>query len=103
MKSRRTKATSIPKKVREAVGERDSYTCIICGRAGIPNAHYIRRSQGGLGIEQNIVTLCYECHHRFDNGDKRQEYSDIIKAYLEKCYPGFGDEERVYDRWNVKI
>lgn len=53
-----TKATSIPKSVKEAVYERDDGRCILCGRNnGDPVAHVIRRSQGGRGIEQNIVTL----------------------------------------------
>lgn len=45
MKHRRTKATDIPKQVRMAVAIRDKGRCIICGRQGISNAHYIKRSQ----------------------------------------------------------
>lgn len=31
----------------------------MCGSSyAMPNAHYIARAQGGLGIEENIVTLC---------------------------------------------
>lgn len=44
-KSKRAKATAIPQEVKEKVLLRDDYKCIICGKAGIPNAHYIRRSQ----------------------------------------------------------
>ncbi len=59
-----TKATSIPKSVKEAVYERDGGRCILCGcNNGEPVAHVIRRSQGGRGIEQNIVTLCPSCHY----------------------------------------
>ena len=62
---KQTKATRIPPKVRERVRERDNGRCIICGAEGIPNALYIRRSHGGRGIEENIVTLCPKCHHDF--------------------------------------
>ncbi len=93
------KHTAIPKKVKEKVYKRDRGKCIICGAAGFPNAHYIRRSQLGKGIEQNIVTLCHICHHEFDNGNKRKEYGCIIKKYLNKIYPKFTDEMRKYNKW----
>ena len=72
-KSERTKALEIPKEVKEAVAERDMYCCIWCGKPApttnplaFSNAHYIPRSQGGLGIEENILTLDWECHLRYD-------------------------------------
>lgn len=97
-----TKATAIPKSVKMVVGERDNWSCIICHRPGLPEAHYIRRSQGGLGIEQNVVTLCRECHDRFDNGDKRFEYGQKIRAYLDEQYPYFDNKDRYYDRWKYE-
>lgn len=52
-KSLRTKATEIPKKVKEKVEARDNHRCIICGsKYASGNSHYIRRSKGGLGIEK---------------------------------------------------
>lgn len=99
MKSKRAKACEIPMEVKEAVYERDNGRCIICGRPGIPNAHYIRRSDGGLGIVENVVTLCLTCHARFDNGDKREEYGTIIKDYLDTLYPDFSDSDRRYKKY----
>lgn len=96
-----TRQTDIPLKVKHKVWDRDSHCCIICGSPqAMPNAHYIRRSQGGLGIEQNVVTLCYKCHNDFDNGSKRFEYGRIIHDYLEMFYPGFPDEKRVYHKYD---
>lgn len=77
MKSKRTKACEIPMSVKQIVYERDKGLCIICGKAGVPNAHFIRRSAGGLGIEQNIVTLCPICHHNYDNGNLRKEIGNV--------------------------
>ena len=71
--SKRSKATDISIKTRQLVYERDNGLCIICGRPGIPNSHYIRRSKGGLGIPQNIVTMCISCHNAYDNGNRREE------------------------------
>ena len=95
-----TKATSIPNEVKKKVYMRDGGKCVVCGKPGLPNAHYIRRSQGGLGIEENVVTLCPECHHDFDNGFHRVEIGDWISEYLDKWYPDFPDEKRVYSKYN---
>jgi hypothetical protein len=97
--SKRSKACDIPPKVRQAVYERDGGLSIISGKLGISNAHYIPRSAGGLGIEQNIVTLTLGEHHDYDNGGKRAEYKAKIRAYLDKCYPGFRDEKRIYRKY----
>lgn len=69
---RMTKMTAIPAKVKAIVAQRDCAhgpaTCIICGAPGGPHCHIIRRSQGGMGVEQNIVTLCGPCHYALDEG-----------------------------------
>lgn len=74
VKSKRSKACDIPGKVKETVFERDKGCCIVCGRPGFPNAHYLSRARGGLGIEQNIVTLCPDCHFEYDNGKELAKY-----------------------------
>lgn len=104
MKSARSKACDISQKVREEVFERDDGSCVICGYLGIPNAHYIPRSAGGLGIKENVVTMCETCHHEYDNGyhkdlNLREVYAKKIKAYLDKFYPGFTDDERKFKNW----
>lgn len=53
----RTKACAISAATKDAVFKRDRGQCVLCGKPGLPEAHYIPRSKGGLGIEQNIVTL----------------------------------------------
>ncbi len=79
MKSRRSKACDIPQSVKKKVWERDEERCVVCGNhQAMPNAHYISRAHGGLGIEQNIVTLCQTCHHEYDNSSMRPEYREVI-------------------------
>ena len=94
-----TKKTAISSAVRNKVKARDGGRCIICGAPGLPNAHYIRRSQGGLGIEENIVTLCPKGHHDYDNGFHSEEIGDFIGEYLERFYPGFPNEKRIYNKY----
>lgn len=107
MKSERTKATSISKAVKEKVWERDCGRCVVCGNNYnvMPNAHYIPRSKGGLGIEENIVTLCTEltpnkCHRKFDFGNKKErlEIKEKIREYLSSIYENWNEEDLVYKK-----
>ena len=66
-KHKRTKACSISTKTKLIVYERDKGCCIFCGKIGLPEAHIIPRSHGGLGCEENIVTACRSCHDKLDN------------------------------------
>ena len=94
----RTKAVDIPRKVKDVVFERDKW-CVYCGRQGIPNAHYIPRSAGGLGIEQNILTLCTECHHEYDNGRNRNKMRDFFETYFKSIYPDWDETNLIYRRY----
>ena len=103
-KSKRSKACDIPPAVKMKVYERDNGCCIFCGKRGMPNAHIIPRSHGGLGIEQNIVTACLYCHSRLDNSSYREIYLNHAKIYLRSKYEGWNEEELVYDKWkDLKI
>lgn len=100
-KSKRTKALEIPQKVKEKVLSRDG-CCIWCGRVGLPNAHYIARSQGGLGIEENILTLCPECHRQYDQSPRRQEMRNFFKWYLSNIYPDWDETKLIYKKEYMK-
>lgn len=100
MKSKRSKATDIPQKVKKVVWARDGGRCVICGSSqAMPNAHYISRAHGGRGVPKNIVTLCADCHRRYDNSVERDAIGARIREYLQKCYPNWDENEVVYDKW----
>lgn len=97
--NRRTKALDISKKVKMTVWERDRHRCILCGSpSAMPNAHYISRAKSGLGIEQNIVTLCMDCHRRLDQSTERKELLSKVKHYLDRFYPNFTNDRRRYKK-----
>ena len=107
MKSDRTKSLEIPKHVKRAVAERDSFNghpcCIWCGKPApvsdslaFSNAHYIPRSDGGLGIEENILTLDPECHLKYDQSVERNKMKAFFKKYLQANYPGWDEEKLKY-------
>lgn len=93
----RTKALDIPAKVKDRVWERDNHCCILCGNPqAAPNAHFIARSHGGLGIEQNIVTLCAKCHRDYDQTADRQYLRTELRRYLSRKYPDWKEEDLIY-------
>ena len=94
---RRTKALAISPRVKQIVWERDGERCVVCGsHYAAPCAHFIARSQGGLGIEENIVTLCQNCHYAFDFGTERETIAEIARAHLQSHYPDWNDDNLIY-------
>lgn len=98
--SKRAKALSISDTTRWAVNERDHGRCVYCGNPGLPEAHYIPRSKGGLGVEQNILTLCRKCHDRFDNGPRmvRDGMKEFFAEYLQSHYPDWDETKLIYHK-----
>ena len=93
---RRTRALQISSRTKAAVYERDGGRCVLCGRAGDPVAHYISRAQGGLGREENVVTLCADCHRRYDQTADRPALRARIADYLRGQYPGWDEMPLTY-------
>ena len=98
-----TKSCDIPISVKKRVWERDNHQCVICGSTytAAPNAHYIPRSHLGLGIEENIVTLCLGCHCDYDNSAKRPLYAARIRDYLKMCYPDWDESKLTYKKFDA--
>ena len=106
---KRTKDLAISKNVKESVAERDSVDgwpcCILCGRPAptdyplaFSNAHYISRSQGGLGIEENILSLCHNCHRQYDSTPLREVYRPILSRYLKEHYENWDESKITYKK-----
>lgn len=103
MKSKLAKATAISKEVRQRVWERDHMACIYCHRR-VPvecaNSHFIKRSQLGLGIEQNIVTACPNCHYKYDFGVNCKDMINYTREYLSLFYGALKRENLVYHKYS---
>lgn len=96
---KRTKACAITPKVREEVERRDGGLCIFCGMPGRGEAHVIARSHAGLGVPENIVTVCRPCHDRMDNSQARELYVNRAKEYLKSIYPEWDETKLIYTKW----
>ena len=94
---KRTKALAIAPEVKRKVRERDGGCCILCGSPkGEPCAHYISRAQGGLGIEENVLTLCWACHMRYDQTTEHRALQAFFRRYLQSRYPGWDESKLIY-------
>ena len=87
---------------REAILHRDNYTCQCCGKKSCRlEVHHIKfKSDGGTDDEENLITLCEDCHKGVHAGtvvlskkpkkSKNLKYAthmSIIRSYLLKKYP----------------
>jgi hypothetical protein len=94
--NKRTKATAISMTVRKNVYARDQF-CIFCGRSDRLEAmHFIPRSKGGLGIEENLAMGCLWCHGLLDQSVNRPAMLVEFRRHLDSFYPEFTDDMRVY-------
>lgn len=101
-KHKLTKATDIPTALKKKVWERDKHRCIFCDALvpwDLANSHFIKRSQLGLGIEQNIMTNCEQCHNAFEESSKREDMKKIAKEYFLSLYPNWNEKELVYKKY----
>lgn len=104
-----TKAQDFPRAVKEQIALRDSVEdwpcCVRCGmpaptenRLAFSNAHYIPRSQGGLGVAENGLTLCPCCHRMFDQTASRGALRAFFRDYLQEHYPSWDETKLTYRR-----
>lgn len=98
-KHKRTKACGIGEKTKRIVFKRDDGLCIFCCRYGKPEAHIIPRSQGGLGVPQNIITVCRKCHDKLDNSTEREKMLREAIIYVKGFYPNWKREDFIFNKW----
>ena len=87
---------------REAILHRDNYTCQCCGKKNCRlEVHHIKfKSNGGTDDEENLITLCEDCHKgihagtivlnkkpKKSKGLKHATHMSIIRSRLLKKYP----------------
>lgn len=109
-RSKRAKATEFSKSIKIDIMQRDRHQCLFCklGTYGksecnwmLDIMHYINRSAGGLGIEENGIVGCRFHHGLLDNGNKgyRKEMLKDMEEYLKSIYPGWKKENLYYKKY----
>ena len=78
-----TRRKHIPKKVREAVWERDGGACVECGATSdLQLEHELPDGLGGPPTEENLRLLCVACHAP----KTRRDVKVIAKADRQRKY-----------------
>ena len=93
---RRTRECAIRPEVKKRVEERDGGLCIFCHKPGRGEAHFISRAQGGLGREENLLTVCRRCHDLMDNSQARELMKRVAENHLRSHYPSWDPDSLIY-------
>ena len=110
--SKRSNKAEFSAKTRKIIEARDN-GCIFCQmRYRMEKAlwldlntfsimHFIPRSSGGLGIEENAAVGCQYHHDMLDNGKDghREEMLELFEEYLSSMYGGWDKSKLKYDKW----
>jgi 5-methylcytosine-specific restriction endonuclease McrA len=100
--SYQSKACDVSPKIRDTVKRRDNMCCVVCGFPyALTIAHvFINRSHGGLGVKENLATLCIECHSKLDHGKKIHSESVRVplESYMNKLYPSLDIKKLKYEK-----
>ena len=103
-----------PQSVRKKIVERDEDQCLFCRmdyhmecRSEVLYRlrnimHFVNKSQGGLGVEENGVVGCQYHHGLLDNGHLglRDEMLEIMETHLKSHYPDWDKSKLVYRKWD---
>lgn len=112
MASKQARAKEFSAQTRKKIKERDQI-CIFCkmgyhtekvthfSQQMTSIMHYIPRSAGGLGIEENGALGCLTHHNMMDNGfeGRRKEMLALYKEYMQRLYPDWNEEDLRYKKW----
>lgn len=109
-----TRKLQFSAKTKKKIACRDNGECIFCSRRYHMESrdsfayeikdimHYINKSAGGLGIEENGAVGCRYHHTLLDNGNKglREEMLKIFKQHLQAHYPEWSEDKLRYKKYS---
>ena len=72
-------------RLKDEVWSRDRGVCQLCDRtATVPEYHHaVFRSQGGEDRLNNVILLCFDCHHTIHGGKDAQETRELAVKRME--------------------
>ena len=93
-------AKPIPKKLIQAVLNRDDEICQRCGRQGATIHHIVFGGTGRqrIHIKENLITLCLDCHRLVHRNEEMREWT----YYWSRKKYGHVVDKLLADKWNDK-
>jgi hypothetical protein len=85
-----------PRAVRKRIFERDDHTCQRCRRTSeevtLTRHHVLAHQHGGLTQENNLITLCDDCHREVHSDRSWYPASDLQGILLAHEIDGFAED-----------
>ena len=98
LRSKRSRASDIKPTTAKVVKLRDR-ACILCGSGyHIELHHHISRGRGGMGVKENVVCLCKQCHMDLHSSTRSGQYRKGVENYLKLKYPNWKKENVIYNK-----
>ena len=90
-------------KTRRRVYRRDGFRCALCDSTRYIQIHHVvPRGKGGPQTEQNMITLCADCHALAHGTDLRglgASREDVEQAIVEYMADRYAEEGIVWNPW----
>lgn len=55
--------------------------------------------RAAMGVVENIVTLCPNCHRELDEGKNHEMLMSVVVEYIKGFYPDWTPESVTYRKW----
>lgn len=85
-------------KLRDDILERDDHRCVSCGNEeNLQVHHIIPRGSGGKNSENNLATLCADCHFYAHGGGRRTDNGRVETASWDSVE--YDNQSEFWDEW----
>ncbi len=88
---------------RKKVYRRDGYRCALCDSTKYLQLHHVvPRGKGGPDTEQNLITLCADCHALAHGTDLRgygATKEDVEQAIIEYITDLYAEDGVIWNPW----
>lgn len=88
---------------RKKIYRRDGYRCALCDSTKYLQLHHVvPRGKGGPDTEQNLITLCSDCHALAHGTDLRgygATKEDVEQAIIEYIADLYAEQGEIWNPW----
>ena len=97
---------NITNETRKKVYRRDGWRCALCDSTRYIQIHHaVPRGQGGPDTEQNLITLCSDCHalaHGLDLRGLGASQEDVQQSIIEYLADRYAEDGVIWNPWTAE-